>query len=42
MDNERDILSKLNSNSQNIYQGFLVDNIWIEKWKIYSNYNNII
>ena len=41
-ENERDIISKLNINSENIYQGFLVDNIWIEKWKMYSNYNNVI
>ena len=42
LDNERDILNKLNTNSENIYQGFLVDNLWIEKWKTYSNYNNVI
>ena len=41
IDNERDIVTKLNTNSDYLYQGFLVDNIWVEKWKTYSNYNNI-
>ena len=42
IDNEKDILGKLNSNLQNMYQGFLVDNEWVEEWKTYSNYNNFI
>ena len=41
MDNEREILNKLKINSESIYQGFLVDNSWVEKWKLFSNYNNI-
>ena len=41
VDNEREILNKLNINSESIYQGFLVDNSWVEKWKLFSNYNNI-
>ena len=41
IDNERDIVTKLNTNSDYLYQGFLVDNIWVEKWKTCSNYNNI-
>ena len=42
MDNEKEILIKLNTDSEYIYQGFLVDNIWVEEWKTYSNYNNVI
>jgi len=41
IDNEREILTKLNTNSNNIHQGFLVDNVWVEKWKTFSNYNNV-
>jgi len=42
LENETDISTKLKTNSENIYQGFLVDKEWVEKWKIYSNYNNVI
>ena len=42
MENERDVSNKLNTNSENMYQGFLVDSLWVEKWKDFSNYNNVI
>ena len=41
--NEMDIINKVNNptNQGQIYQGFLVDKIWIDKWKKYSNYDFI-
>ena len=41
VENERYILTNLKTNSENIYQGFLVDSSWVDKWKTYSNYNNV-
>ena len=41
--NERDIEYKLNNNltPKQIYQGFLVDKNWVDKWKRYSYYDYI-
>ena len=38
------IFSDENANlkSQNIFEGYLVKNIWIKEWKKYTNYNKII
>ena len=41
--NEMDIINKVNNPTSQgqIYQGFLVDKIWVDKWKKYSNYDFI-
>ena len=41
--NERNIVNILNNNfnQMQIYQGFLVDKEWVDKWKAYSNYEYI-
>ena len=41
--NKRNIINILNNkfNQMQIYQGFLVDKEWIDKWKAYSNYEYI-
>ena len=41
IDNEKDIISKLNNSNESLYKGILVNNEWVEKWKIYSYYNQI-
>ena len=41
--NEMDIINKVNKpiNQVQIYKGFLVDKIWVDRWKKYSNYDFI-
>ena len=41
--NEIDIINKVNNpiNQVQIFNGFLVDKIWVDKWKKYSNYDFI-
>ena len=39
--NEKDIITKLNSKTSQPFQGYLVEQRWIDKWKQYSYYNYI-
>ena len=38
---ENDIIKKTKSRGQEVFQGYLIDNTWVEKWKNFSDYNNI-
>ena len=38
---ENDIIQKTKSTRQEEFQGYLIDNTWVEKWKNFSDYNNI-
>jgi len=38
---EKDIIQKTKSTGQEVFQGYLIDNTWVEKWKNFSDYNNI-
>ena len=38
---ENDIIQKTKSARQEAFQGYLIDNTWVEKWKNFSDYNNI-
>ena len=38
---ENDIIQKTKSARQEEFQGYLIDNTWVEEWKKFSDYNNI-
>ena len=38
---ENDIIQKTKSTRQEEFQGYLIDNTWVEEWKKFSDYNNI-